>query len=80
MCCTADSIESMLESALQVAPAMNTFMWDSPFTSQQLGKMQQLGVLVIPPVSKALACGDVGTGAMESPDQIAASVKEALSI
>ena len=37
---------------LLVAPAMNTYMWDSPFTSQHLGTLRSLGVTVIPPVSK----------------------------
>ena len=35
---------------LLVAPAMNTFMWESPFTSSHLDALQRLGVKVIPPV------------------------------
>ena len=35
-------------------------------------------VTVIPPVSKRLACGDVGVGAMASVDDIVAAVAEAL--
>ena len=58
---------------------MNTHMWDSPFTSQHIGILeQQLGVRVIPPVSKALACGDVGTGAMAEPYTIAQAVQSSL--
>lgn len=57
---------------------MNTLMWDSPFTTQHLQALQGLGVRVVPPVSKKLACGDVGTGAMASPDAIVAAVLEAL--
>lgn len=64
--------------AMQVAPAMNTFMWDSPFTSEHLGKLEKVGVKVIPPVSKALACGDIGTGAMASPVDIATSAQSHL--
>jgi phosphopantothenoylcysteine decarboxylase len=63
---------------MQVAPAMNTFMWDSPFTSEHLFKLRKIGVKVVPPVSKALACGDIGTGAMASPVDIAASVQVCL--
>lgn len=59
---------------------MNTFMWDSPFTSDHIRKLKQLGVQTIDPVSKALACGDVGTGAMASPDHIAETVKSSLEI
>jgi phosphopantothenoylcysteine decarboxylase len=63
---------------LQVAPAMNTFMWESPFTAQHLASIQQLGVTVIDPVSKKLACGDIGQGAMAAPETIAAACEAAL--
>ena len=48
---------------LLVAPAMNTFMWDSPFTGAQLEVLQKLGVEIIPPVcySWFLSC----TGILE---------------
>jgi phosphopantothenoylcysteine synthetase/decarboxylase len=62
----------------QVAPAMNTFMWDSPFTAQHLDRLALLGVTSVPPVAKQLACGDVGTGAMAAPEAIAAEVQAAL--
>lgn len=35
---------------LLLAPAMNTFMWDSPFTAQQLQVLRSLGAQVVPPV------------------------------
>jgi phosphopantothenoylcysteine decarboxylase len=57
---------------------MNTFMWDSPFTQQHLDCLTRLGVMVVPPVSKVLACGDVGNGAMASPEVIADACKAAL--
>lgn len=38
---------------LLVAPAMNTFMWDSPFTAQQLAVLSGLGAHVVPPVGTA---------------------------
>lgn len=105
------------EKPLLVAPAMNTFMWDSPFTSKHLATLQELGASIIPPVSvatrvvsqffiacwwlfhvsghlcferlpcdfglqvsKKLACGDVGNGAMASPDDIAEATKSALEM
>lgn len=67
------------EKPLLVAPAMNTFMWDSPFTSSHLGTLEELGAIVIPPVSKKLACGDIGNGAMASPDIIAEAAISAVS-
>lgn len=72
---------NLLSAAVaQVAPAMNTFMWDSPFTAQHLGALRTLGVTVVPPAaSKRLACGDVGAGAMASPDDVAAAVRASLA-
>lgn len=45
-----------------VAPAMNTVMWDSPVTEEQLARLRARGVRIVPPVGKVLACGDVGVG------------------
>lgn len=56
---------------------MNTLMWSSPFTQRHLDTLMDLGAVVVPPVAKKLACGDVGLGAMASPEAIA-SVVEAL--
>ena len=35
---------------LLLAPAMNTYMWDSPFTTQQLAVLSGLGAQIVPPV------------------------------
>uniref|UniRef100_A0ACD5VGK4 Uncharacterized protein n=1 Tax=Avena sativa TaxID=4498 RepID=A0ACD5VGK4_AVESA len=61
-----------------VAPAMNTFMWDSPFTRRHLDVIADLGVSLIPPVTKRLACGDYGNGAMAEPSEICRTVRQAL--
>lgn len=59
---------------------MNTFMWESPFTERHLGALRALGVTVVPPAAdKRLACGDVGTGAMASTDDVAAAVRACLA-
>ncbi|KAL2206887.1 flavoprotein, partial [Sarocladium strictum] len=54
------------QGSVLVAPAMNTMMWEHPLTAKQLGILRDewdwFEVLV--PQSKALACGDVGQGAM----------------
>lgn len=55
---------------LLLSPAMNTVMWDSPFTSHQLSRLTSLGIIVIPPIAKKLACGDVGAGAMATVEQL----------
>jgi phosphopantothenoylcysteine decarboxylase len=70
---------SLIQPTLQVAPAMNTAMYEHPLTSRQLTTLTDLGVHVIPPVSKRLACGDVGTGAMASPTEISTLVARALT-
>lgn len=43
-----------------VFPAMNTFMWDHPFTAKQLDILKEIGYEVIGPIGKQLACGDIG--------------------
>lgn len=58
---------------------MNTFMWDSPFTARHLAACAELGIRVIPPVSKRLACGDVGSGGMASPEDITAALRQQLA-
>ncbi|CAM6094235.1 unnamed protein product [Calypogeia fissa] len=66
------------QKPLFVAPAMNTFMWDSPFTRRHVASAQDLGITLISPISKKLACGDIGNGAMEEPSMIDATLRMAL--
>lgn len=61
-----------------VAPAMNTQMWNHPFTAQHLAVLSEFHVLILPPVSKTLACGDVGTGALAHVDDMIRVVKDQL--
>lgn len=60
------------KKAIFLAPAMNTMMWDHPITADQLKTITGWGfnITLIPPVTKLLACGDYGTGGMESIDEI----------
>ncbi|KAJ8752059.1 hypothetical protein K2173_001086 [Erythroxylum novogranatense] len=60
---------------LFVAPAMNTFMWENPFTERHLMSVDELGICLIPPVRKRLACGDYGNGAMAEPSLIYSTVR-----
>ena len=60
-----------------LAPAMNTLMWEHPATARHLRQIaEDLGPLlhIVPPVSKKLACDDVGVGAMATREEIVASV------
>ncbi|WOL11702.1 phosphopantothenoylcysteine decarboxylase [Canna indica] len=60
---------------IYVAPAMNTFMWNNPFTKRHLDGISELGVHLIPPIAKRLACGDYGNGAMAEPSVVYTTVR-----
>lgn len=79
---------------LVLAPAMNTHMWEAPITGRQLRQLVEEGqqqhqqpgsgkscssVVVVPPVSKRLACGDFGTGAMAAPADVAGYARRVLA-
>jgi len=53
-----------------VAPAMNTYMWNSPAVRENLEILGRRGVAVVPPGTGELACGDEGEGRMASPEEI----------
>ncbi|KAI9455407.1 flavoprotein [Russula earlei] len=60
-----------------VYPAMNTLMYEHPLTVQHVRTIREvIGYHVEGPVSKGLACGDVGVGAMVEWRDIVASVVE----
>jgi len=50
-------------------------MWTSPFTLRHLTALEDLGVTVIAPISKKLACGDTGNGAMAEPAAIDSALR-----
>ncbi|KAI9032288.1 flavoprotein [Hyaloraphidium curvatum] len=61
-----------------ICPAMNTAMWEHRFTAKHLDVCTaELGYRIIPPVSKKLACGDIGVGAMAEVPTIVATIVEA---
>ena len=54
-----------LHKTMVIAPAMNTQMWDNPFTEEHLWKVHDVyAPRVIAPVVKRLACGTEGMGAL----------------
>ena len=53
-----------------VAPAMNTGMWESPVTQENLAALASRGVRVIEPGDGELACGVKGKGRMMDPAAI----------
>ncbi|CAN1297872.1 Probable phosphopantothenoylcysteine decarboxylase [Linum perenne] len=54
---------------------MNTFMWNNPFTERHLVSIDEIGISLIPPIKKTLACGDRGYGAMAEPFTIDQTVR-----
>jgi phosphopantothenoylcysteine decarboxylase len=86
-----------------LAPAMNTLMWDHPFTRRHLrslaadfgaghipGHLDDAPLIaqindrsstlrIVAPVTKALACGDVGVGAMAEVPEVVAAVRDAFA-
>lgn len=70
-----------------VAPAMNTAMWSHPVTAKQLKVLEEeWGVKrggwfeVLRPMEKRLACGDTGSGAMQSWEDIVKVIERRLSL
>ncbi|KAF5840899.1 flavo protein [Dunaliella salina] len=63
-----------------VAPAMNTCMWSGPFTAAHLTTLYDMGMAILPPISKRLACGDTGVGAMAEPASIAEAARALLQL
>jgi len=77
--CTARAWD--LDKPVVVAPAMNTAMWGHPMTAHHLAALRGVyGAAVVAPVSKALACGDVGIGALADVDDVAAAARAALGV
>jgi len=58
---------------------MNTYMWEHPFTEKHLEILtNQLKYEVISPISKKLACGDIGVGAMAEVSTIVEYIQQKL--
>ena len=53
-----------------IAPAMNTGMWENPILQDNLVKLKGYGYYIINPIIGRLACGDTGTGKMNSEEVI----------
>lgn len=85
-----------------LAPAMNTLMWEHPFTRKHLRSLaadfgaghipghleltplidqindRAKGFRIVPPITKTLACGDVGVGAMAEVPTIVTAINDLL--
>jgi len=53
-----------------LCPAMNTEMWNKPVVQRNVGWLTDAGHHIVRPVSKELACGDVGIGGLVDVDDM----------
>jgi phosphopantothenoylcysteine decarboxylase/phosphopantothenate--cysteine ligase len=63
---------------LLVAPAMNTRMWRSAVTQENVAALRARGVHVVGPGAGELADGDVGEGRLAEPEEIALAASRLL--
>ena len=61
-----------------VAPAMNTGMWDSIATRENVKTLESRGVRFVGPEGGFLACGDTGAGRMSEPKEIFNAIADIL--
>jgi phosphopantothenoylcysteine decarboxylase/phosphopantothenate--cysteine ligase len=61
-----------------VAPAMHTEMWEHPSVRENVARLMERGVHVVPPESGRLAGGDEGPGRLADPATIVAAVERVL--
>jgi phosphopantothenoylcysteine decarboxylase/phosphopantothenate--cysteine ligase len=64
------SVLLAVKAPVLVAPAMNTGMWESPVTQENIRELSARGVTVIEPEDGELACGVKGKGRMMNPEDI----------
>ena len=57
-----------------VAPAMNTGMWESAVTQENIAALAARGVVVVEPDDGELACGVKGKGRMMEPEAILSAI------
>ncbi len=62
-----------------VAPAMNTAMFESPITQNNLAILEGYGFEIIPPECGMLACKDIGSGKLPSEEVLLSYVEKELA-
>ncbi len=58
---------------IAVAPAMNQAMWADPATATNLATLRERGIHFFGPAEGDQACGDIGPGRLQEPEQLVAS-------
>ena len=61
-----------------IVPAMNEKMYRNPFTQENLKRLKNQGVKIVPPVEGHLVCSDFGMGHLAENKSILRAVRECL--
>lgn len=86
---TTGEIQGNMRKRILVAPSMNTAMWRHPVTRKHLKILEEEWgacgesdgwIEVLKPIEKALACGDIGDGAMRDWRDIVVAIEEYLDL
>ncbi len=72
--CPVSTLVLAYDGPLVVAPAMNTVMYQSAATQQNLQILRQRGVYLVEPGVGRLACGEVGAGRLAEIEDIMAAI------
>jgi phosphopantothenoylcysteine decarboxylase/phosphopantothenate--cysteine ligase len=73
------TIMQVCEKPVLLAPAMNTSMWESAATQNNIATLKQYGLSVVGPESGELACGESGTGRLSELQDIISALQPLLS-
>lgn len=66
------------KAPILIAPAMNSGMWSAAATQENVEVLIGRGVHFVQPDSGYLACGDIGSGRLPTPEAIAAATRSLL--
>ncbi len=75
---TALAVSGTEQCPILVAPAMNSKMWQSPATQDNVKKIRQWGYEILGPAEGYLACGTSGTGRMVQPADLLETIGKLL--
>jgi phosphopantothenoylcysteine decarboxylase/phosphopantothenate--cysteine ligase len=73
------TIMQVCEKPVLLAPAMNTSMWESAATQNNIATLKQYGLAVVGPESGELACGESGAGRLSELPSIISALQPLLS-
>lgn len=66
-----------LNCPIVIVPAMNHRMWSHPQVQRNVGRMRELGHIIVEPQAGWLACGETGIGRLADVDSILAAAERA---